>query len=123
MRVLVLRGLVTFILISLSLPLGRLEAQEARATIGGRVMDSQGGLVPNATVQVVNDDTNVKRDTKTNEKGAWIVEFLLPGHYEFTISATGFKSETRKGITLQTADDKQLDTQLQLGASSQTVEV
>ncbi len=110
-------------LVSLSLSLGRLEAQEARATIGGRVMDSQGGLVPNAMVQVVNDDTNVKRDTKTNEKGAWIVEFLLPGHYEFTISATGFKSETRKGITLQTADDKQLDTQLQVGASTQTVEV
>jgi len=100
-----------------------LHAQDTRATIGGRVLDSQGGLVPNASVEVVNVDTNVKQDVKTNSKGVWIVEFLLPGNYEFTISANGFKTETRKGITLQTADDKQFDTRLQVGAATQTVEV
>ena len=100
-----------------------LKAQEVRATVGGRVMDSQGALVPNASVELVNDDTNVRNTTKTNGQGVWIVEFLLPGHYEFTISAAGFKAETRKGITLQTADDKQFDTRLQVGDVTQSVEV
>jgi Carboxypeptidase regulatory-like domain len=105
------------------LPSTLLEAQEVRATIGGRVMDSQGALVPNANVEVVNDDTNVKQNTRTNDRGVWIVGFLLPGHYEFTISAPGFKAESRKGITLQAADDKQFDTRLEVGTINQTVEV
>ena len=111
------------LLLTLSWPLASLQAQEVRATIGGRVLDAQGGLVPNAAIEVINDDTNVKQGTKTNGKGVWVVEFLIPGHYEFTISAPGFKGETRKGISLQAADNKQFDSRLEVGTSSQTVEV
>ena len=102
---------------------GSARAQEVRATIGGRVMDAQGALVPNATVIVLNDDNNVRRETKTNGQGVWVAEFLLPGHYRFTIGAAGFKTEDRKGITLSAGDVKQVDTTLQVGASSQTVDV
>ena len=98
-------------------------AQEVRATIGGRVMDPSGALIPNASVELISVDTGVKRDTKTNAKGVWIAEFLLPGAYEFTVTAPGFKAEIRKGITLQAADDKQFDTRLEVGASTQSVEV
>jgi len=98
-------------------------AQEVRATIGGRVTDAQGALVPDATVTVISDDTNVKRETHTNMQGVWAVEFLNPGQYEFSISASGFKTVDRKGITLQAADNKQFDTQLEVGAASQTVDV
>jgi hypothetical protein len=86
-------------------------------------MDAQGALVPNATVIVLNDDNNVRRETKTNGQGVWVAEFLLPGHYRFTIGAAGFKTEDRKGITLSAGDVKQVDTTLQVGASSQTVDV
>ncbi len=102
---------------------GSARAQEVRATITGRVMDPQGALVPNATVVVVNDDNNVRQETKTNNQGVWVAEFLLPGHYGFTISAAGFKTEDHKGITLSAGDVKQIDTALQVGASSQTVDV
>jgi hypothetical protein len=37
-----------------------LHAQEVRATMGGRVFDAQGGVVPSAAVLVVSDDTEVK---------------------------------------------------------------
>jgi hypothetical protein len=100
-----------------------LRAQEVRATIGGRVMDAQGAMIPNASIEVVNTDTNVKQNARTNGQGVWIVEFLNPGPYEFTVTAQGFRSETRKGITLQAADDKLFDTHLEIGATSQTVEV
>ncbi|HKE23235.1 MAG TPA: carboxypeptidase-like regulatory domain-containing protein [Bryobacteraceae bacterium] len=112
-----------FVLFLITLTCEILHAQEVRATIGGRVMDAQGALVPNASVQVVNEDTNVKQDAKTNGHGVWIVEFLNPGPYHFTVTANGFKSETRKGIVLQAADDKQFDTRLEVGQTSQTVEV
>jgi hypothetical protein len=38
-------------------------AQEVRATIGGRVTDSQGGAIAKAAVIVNSDDTNVHFDT------------------------------------------------------------
>src|SRR5579872_1136905 len=93
------------------------------ATIGGRVMDPQGALVPDATVAVTNEDNDVSQTTRTNSKGVWILEFLLPGHYRFTVMAPGFTTQEHKGITLQAADNKQFDTQLQVGATVQTVEV
>ena len=100
-----------------------LHAQEVRATIGGKVTDSQGALVPAAAVTLLSDETNVKQTTKTNEQGNWSVRFLLPGRYRFSVTAPGFKTTDRSGITLQTGDDKQVDVQLELGASTQSVEV
>src|ERR1035438_3592269 len=72
---------------------GSARAQEVRATIGGRVMDAQGALVPNATIVVLNEDNNVRRETKTNSQGVWVAEFLLPGHYRFTTRSEEHTSE------------------------------
>ena len=66
------------VLLTLSCLLGALGAQDTRATIGGRVMDPQGALVPNASVEVVDADTNVKQHVKTNDKGVWAVNFCCP---------------------------------------------
>src|SRR5262249_42352219 len=100
-----------------------LYAQEVRATIGGKVTDSQGALIPGASVTLTSDETNVKQTTETNESGNWAVRFLLPGKYRFSVSATGFKTAERSGITLQTGDVKQIDVQMEIGASTQSVEV
>ncbi len=98
-------------------------AQEARATLGGRVLDSHGAVVPGAEVIVTCDDTLVKQQTITNSQGNWVVQFLIPGHYSFTIVVPGFKKAERRGLTLQAADNKQIDVTLELGDISQTVEV
>jgi hypothetical protein len=98
-------------------------AQEVRATMGGKVTDAQGALVPGATIVVVSDDTNVRTETKTNGQGNWILQFLLPGHYRFSVAAPGFKTTDRTGVELQAADNKQFDVQLEIGAATQSVEV
>ncbi|MBV9443108.1 MAG: carboxypeptidase regulatory-like domain-containing protein [Acidobacteriaceae bacterium] len=100
-----------------------LRAQEVRATMGGRVTDEQGAVVPNAAVTVVSEDTNVKQQTRTNNQGLWTVQFLVPGHYRFVVNASGFKSEERRNIELQASDNRQFDVQLQLGSSAQTIQV
>jgi len=96
-------------------------AQESRATLGGRVTDPQGAVVPNADVVVTSDDTGVKQHTRTNAQGNWTVQFLIPGRYSFIIAAPGFKKAERKGMTLQTADMKQIDVTLELGAVAETI--
>ena len=98
-------------------------AQEVRATLGGRVIDAQGGVVPGAAVVVASDETGVKQHVLTNSQGNWTVQFLLAGHYRISITAAGFKTLERTGIELQAADNKQLDLQLEVGATTQSVEV
>lgn len=97
--------------------------QESRANLEGRVTDPQGALVPGASVTVVSEATGVKQTTSANEQGAWVVRFLNPGTYKVTVSAPGFKTAERKGVTLQTADIKQLDMTLEVGQVSETVTV
>jgi hypothetical protein len=100
-----------------------LPAQDARATIGGRVNDLQGAAVPNAVIEVIAEDTAVRQTTITNEQGNWTVQFLLPGRYRFSVSRPGFKTMIRDGLTLQAADIKQFDVVLEVGAITQSVEV
>src|SRR5579872_1241987 len=96
-------------------------SQEARATIGGRVVDAQGALVPNASVTVVSEETQVAQTTQTNPQGNWVIRFLLPGHYSFAVTAPGFKRAEQRGIELQTADNKLFDTALEVGETSMSV--
>src|SRR5262245_38354627 len=98
-------------------------AQDARATLGGRVTDTQGAAVPRAAITVISDETGVKLQTSTNEQGNWTVQFLLPGRYHFSVATAGFKTSVMEGIALHAADQKQIDVQLEVGAISQSVEV
>ena len=118
-----LRPLVVGIILFLCIGLSRTSAQEVRATLAGRVTDSQGAVIPGAAVAVTSVDTGVTQQTHTDAAGAWIVQFLLPGHYDFTVTKQGFKTEARRGIQLQAADNKNIDVQMSLGAVSQTVTV
>jgi len=98
-------------------------SQDARATLGGRVVDAQGGVIPGAQVVVTCDDTGVEQKTTTNGVGSWTVRFLIPGRYSFSVTAPGLKQAERHGITLQTADIKSVDTQLELGSATTQITV
>ncbi len=98
-------------------------AQESRATLSGRVTDLQNAVIPGAEAVVTSQETGVKQQTKTNDQGIWVVQFLIPGHYSLSIAAPGFKRAERTGITLQTADWKQMDITLEIGAVAETVSV
>ena len=97
--------------------------QEARATIGGRVVDAQGAIVAGAQVVVVSEDTGVKQTTTTNSDGNWSVRFLIPGRYHFTVAAPGFKQAVSNGIELQTADIRAIDVELAVGSASDHITV
>src|ERR1051325_161713 len=98
-------------------------AQEARATMSGRVVDAQSAVVPSALVAIRSEDTGVEQTPRTNEQGNWIVRFLIPGNYSLRVTAPGFKQVEHHGIALQTADQKQFDTQLEVGSTSTQIEV
>jgi hypothetical protein len=67
-----------------------LRAQEYRAKITGTVTDSSKAIIPNATVQIHNLDTNEITTVKTNSAGIYSVPYLHPGQrYDVILAPTG----------------------------------
>jgi hypothetical protein len=98
-------------------------AQQSRGSITGKVTDAQNAVVPSATVVVTNTATGVANTVKTNQTGFYQVDFLIPGPYSVSAESTGFKVLVRSGITLNTGDRLAVDMQLQVGATSSSVDV
>jgi hypothetical protein len=98
-------------------------AQESRGTLQGRVVDSSGGAVPGATVEVLNIATGVVTPTTTNDQGSYRMPFLNPGTYRVTVSLTGFGRFISDNIELHVADVLTVDATLKVGSLSDEVTV
>ena len=98
-------------------------AQETRGMIYGRVTDQQSAAVAGAVVAVVNTDTNVAVRRTTNETGYYEANLLLPGNYQVTVEADGFRRSVRSGIALSIASRVEIDHQLEIGAVTESVSV
>src|SRR5437762_955212 len=97
-------------------------AQLITADILGTVTDAANAVVPNAKVTVVNTATSATRIAQTNGSGDYIFNLLPSGQYTVTIEAPSFKKSVTN-LTLVTGDRARVDVQLQVGETSQTVEV
>lgn len=98
-------------------------SQETRGTISGEVRDPSGAMVPGSEVLIVNVATNVSSRARTNAGGQYTVPLLIPGQYRVSASASGFKSSVRDKIELRIADHLQLDFDLEVGSSADSVQV
>jgi len=97
--------------------------QESRAIITGTVTDPQKAVIPAATVEVKNLQTNVVTSVVANARGQYTTPPINPGQYSVTVSAPGFKMMVRSNIELRVADRLVLDIQLELGGTTETVMV
>jgi hypothetical protein len=72
-------------------------AQEAInfASVGGRVTDPQGAVVPGASVSARQTETNVVSETVTNAEGRFRFPYLKVGTYELKVHVDGFADTTR----------------------------
>ncbi|HWB32769.1 MAG TPA: TonB-dependent receptor [Acidobacteriaceae bacterium] len=105
-------------------PVSQLHAQTAAAgTISGTVTDSNGAVVPKATVLVIDTDTGVQHTTVTTDAGAYVQPFLLPGNYEVIISASGMAKVDRKNLVLTVGRVLTVDAQLPVGSTATEVTV
>ena len=69
------------------------------ASLSGRVIDPQGGLVPGATVTARQTATNVTREAVADREGRFRFPYLSVGDYEVTATLAGF-TDARRTVTL-----------------------
>ena len=97
--------------------------QIGTSTITGRVTDSTGAVVPNVSVTIVQKSTNFTSTSVTNGEGIFRVPSLQPGEYRVTFESTGFKKFVRDDIDLRTGDTLAVDSVMQVGQVSESIEV
>lgn len=102
---------------------GLLGAQETRSTILGRVTDSSGAVVAGAAVTARNTATGVTAAAKSNDAGNFTLPYLLPGPYRVQAELQGFKKFSRDGIELRVNETVEVNVALELGATTEIVEV
>ncbi len=96
--------------------------QSSRGTVTGLVVDTTRSAVLNAGVDLINEETRVVRNTKTNESGIYRFDAVDPGNYTVKVSTPGFKTFTVQPFPVN-AGVVAIDAQLEIGEVSSVVEV
>ncbi|WP_245536321.1 TonB-dependent receptor [Terriglobus saanensis] len=97
--------------------------QSANGRFSGQVTDNDGGAIPGASVQIVNQETLVKREAKTDAAGAYSVLSLPAGHYQIIVEADGFSRRSSEVITLTAGQSVVFNAPLSVGGVKTEVEV
>src|SRR5258708_5352550 len=113
------------LLLSLGIMFGNSAAwgQEASAKIVGTITDPKAGVIAGVKVTVTNTATQVSRETATDPEGFFQVLSLPIGTYRISAEREGFRKATVDSPALQINQVLRVDIQMELGASSETVEV
>ena len=98
------------------------QAQET-GQIAGRITDPTGAAVPNVKITVRNMGTNAVRLVTTNDTGNYVITGLTPAMYQFTAAATSGFNTYQSTVEVTVAGRLTMDVQLQVGATTATVEV
>jgi hypothetical protein len=101
----------------------RCAGQTFMGSLAGTVTDPSGGGIPGASVQLRNANTNDVRSTTSGASGAYEFTNLLPGTWEITVEAKGFKRLVRSEMVLRAGTAATFDPVLDVGATQETVQV
>lgn len=97
--------------------------QETRGQILGRVVDQSGAAVVGATVTAIGAATGVETATTTNQRGDYVLPFLISGPYRVVVQMKGFKEFVESNVQVQIAEKITLDIRLDVGQLTERVEV
>jgi hypothetical protein len=98
-------------------------SQVVTASLFGTVTDKSGAAVPGAKITVTNVATNAVSEATANSSGDFHLSGLPPGVYSVKCSYTGFKTWAATNITVGVETAQRPDPVLDIGGSSETVEV
>jgi hypothetical protein len=93
------------------------------ATLAGRVLDPDGGVLPGVTIVVRQTETSLQRLTTSDVQGRYTMAALPPGSYEIRAELAGFRPLVRSGVTLTIAQTVVVDLTMTLGGVTEQVTV
>ena len=99
-------------------------SQTVSSSLVGTVLDPSSAVVPNAAVTATDQETGAVRAVTTDSSGTFRFLNLTPGEYNLSITVTGFKSITEKGIVLAAQETRDVGKlTLTLGSTTDTIAI
>ena len=99
-------------------------AQQTLGGITGEVTDPQGGVIPSATISLLDENTGFERTAKTNASGIYTFVNLPISSYTLTYTADGFDIQKTPHIAVQANRTATVNAQLRVAAAKgETIEV
>jgi len=98
-------------------------AQEFRATISGRLSDSQNAAIAGVNIVATQIGTEAKFETVSASDGLYTLPFLAPGTYRVTAEAAGFKRYVRENLAVGANERLGVDILMEVGAVTETINV
>src|SRR5881396_2776338 len=92
-------GIGLLVILALALP-ALSQTQITTGTIQGTVTDANGAIVPGATVEIKNLETNLTKTLTTDDGGRFVALALPPGKYSVTVSKQGFATAVAESLDL-----------------------
>lgn len=118
------RALTFAALLSFLLAASLASAQTANTgALNGTVSDPSGGVIPNATITVINQSTGARRSAVTGSNGSYLVPLLPPGLYQLKVAKDGFQETLITGVNISVAETHTTNVRLRIGTVNQTVAV
>ena len=87
------------------------------------MVDTSGGVLPGADVELLNEQTGITEHQVSSATGEFIFNYVPGGTYTLVISLSGFKTHTSKGISLGAAQNVRRRFDLEVGAVEESVTV
>jgi hypothetical protein len=98
-------GVVASVFVALFLFASMAPAQITTGTVSGRVVDSQGGVIPGATVVLISETRGTKSaPVVTGGTGDYVFPNITPDRYTVEVTLESFKTVKRTGVTVSGGD-------------------
>jgi len=98
-------------------------AQSTTGSLRGQILDSSQAAVPLAEVTVTNQQTGVVTSVTTTSAGTYSIPSIIPGFYSVAVQAQGFKSTTKKNVSVLANQENTADVTLEIGSVAESIEV
>ena len=117
-------GLLTFLFAASFFPsISKAQSNAADGALNGYVTDTTGAIVPNSTVVLRSQDTNVQTVRHADNQGYFRFPLVPVGTYELAVKASGYGDYVRKGITVAVGSEVSVNPKLGVGEAKSTVVV
>ena len=101
---------------------GLLDAQNPRGSLRGTVQDASGARVVGAKIVVQLPGASALREAKTEDRGEFRLDDLLPGAYRITVNADGF-APVQADVVIAVATVRDVTVTMKPSSAQQTVNV
>ena len=94
-----------------------------QADVSGVVKDSSGAAVPKAAITLLHQQSGIRRQAVSDDRGLYAIPAARPGAYRISVRKEGFQTSAHTGIMLSSGQHVRFDFTLMVGPVEESINV